>query len=206
MDTKEYILDLLSRGSSPAAAAQLAGVSQSYVAQLQKEPLFAEKLALALQKNIDERDTRNKKIQNLHDEYLDLEGKTLAQLKNSLWNMRPGEKVRLLQVLASKKEPPASIQPLLDNAPKQVVSISIPTAIAAQFVMNTKKEIVGLEDGVTFSALPSKELAKQAAEDLEMQQQIPLPPPVKSSDLLDMFTQQKKLVPVTSLNEDEVQI
>lgn len=163
MNTKSYILDLLSRGALPHRVADLAGVTPAYVSQLQALPEFQEALAEKRQQNMAEKQGRIGRVQKIHDDYLSMEEsllKTLSmQVKGNL--LRPIEQMKLLQIVASKKEPPPILSPEESGAGSTnvaITNISMPVHIANKFVLNSQKEIIGLENGTSFAPMSAKGL------------------------------------------------
>ena len=71
MDTRAYILDLLSRGASAADTARLANCSPAYISQLQGDAQFSAELAEKRALHAAERDSRAQKVQKIHQNYLE---------------------------------------------------------------------------------------------------------------------------------------
>lgn len=198
MDNRAYILDMLSRGASAADIARNLAISPTYISQLQSDADFAQELAAKRAAHAAERDSRATKVQNIHDKYLSLEERLLdtltVQAKANL--LKPIEQMKLLQVVASKKEP---MQPLANPSSTQVnvvTQITLPAQIAQQFVLNANREIVGMESGQSFAPMSTENLAKLASK-----RALPEPKPQLQSnnDILKMFA-------LNNINADEVKI
>lgn len=186
MDTRAYILDLLSRGAAPADVARIASCSPSYISQLQGEADFAQELAEKRAFFASERDERAQKTQKIHDSYLALEETLLDSLSQQAKArlLRPIEQMKLLQIVGMKKEP-ASVQAPVQPSINVVTQISLPAQIAQQFVLNEQKEIIGMEDGRSFAPMNTK-----ALQELAKQRALPAPKPqlAKTEDIMRMFT------------------
>lgn len=186
MDNRSYILDLLSRGASAADVARLANCSPAYISQLQGDPTFSSELAEKRAIHAAERDGRAQKVQKIHQQYLELEDvllqKLSVQAKAGL--LKPIEQMKLLQVVAGKKEPLNPLENTQSAAPQGITSITLPVQIAAQFVLNTNKEIIGTTSGESFAPMSTKGLQEMAA-----QRALPKPKEqvTKTEDILRMF-------------------
>lgn len=168
MDNRNYILDLLSRGAAPADVARIVGCSPSYISQLSGDSAFAQELAEKRAGHINERNSRAQKVQAIHDKYLAIEETLLENLgKQAKANLlKPIEQMKLLQVVAGKKEPPAAIQEGLGSsgAPGvQITNITLPMAVAQKFVLNENREIIGTESGMSFAPMSGSALKTFAA-------------------------------------------
>ncbi len=200
MNTQGYICDLLARGTTQEMAAQLAQVSAGYVSQLLAQEAFAAAVEQKRAGFLIERNERNQRVQDIHDDYLRLEKLTVSTLERDLSIMRPGERVKLLQVLGSKREPMA---PLVDpraaaGMPALAVTVNLPKQIAAQFVLNSNREVIGMDDGKIFAPLSTKALvaeakAQEVEEAVARAAAIPAPkvraPAIPSSaDIMSLFS------------------
>lgn len=186
MDNRAYILDLLSRGAGASDVARLASVSPAFISQLQSDPQFAQELAEKRALHAAERDSRANKTQAIHKKYLDLEenllDKLTIQAKSGL--LKPIEQMKLLQIVAAKKEPIGPLDPAAQQGQVQhITQISLPVQIAAQFVLNQNKEIVGTTDGKSFAPMSTRGLQDMANRALPA----PKPQMHKSEDILRMF-------------------
>lgn len=187
MDTRAYILDLLSRGASATDVARLANCSPSYISQLQGDEQFAAELSEKRAVHAAERDGRAQKVQKIHQNYLELEEillqKLSVQAKAGL--LKPIEQMKLLQVVASKKEPLNPLENTQTAAPASVTQITLPVQIAAQFVINHNKEIIGTDSGQSFAPMSTKGLQEMAAK-----RALPAPKEQlnKTEDILRMFS------------------
>lgn len=199
MHDRAYILDLLSRGAGAADVARVVGCTASYVSQLQDQEDFARELAEKRAAHIAERNGRSKKVQEIHDKYLGIEeillDKLSLQAKAGL--LKPIEQMKLLQVVAGKKEP-ASI---LNDAPGagtgnvlNVTNISLPAMIAAKFVMNERNQIIGTENGVSFAPMSGNALKELAAVEekrnvlnTENRASVPTPQVTDTKEILSLF-------------------
>ncbi len=168
MDNRSYILDLLSRGAIAADVARTVGCSPAYISQLSGDPGFAQELAEKRAGILAERNTRAQKVQKIHDKYLDIEETLLHNLGNQARAnlLKPIEQMKLLQVVAGKKEPGNSGQEALaqqNNTQVNITNISLPSMIAAKFVLNEKREIIGTEDGMSFAPMSGNSLKELSA-------------------------------------------
>lgn len=156
-----YLLDLLSRGVQQSIAAAQAGVSQSYLSQLLKDEDFLLALERKRSERFSERQEKEAKASRIHGMYLELEEEVLKNLKLNMGMLRTGEKVRLLQALASKKAPTETSSPLegQNSGPATVVNIRLPQAAATRFIMDQNRDIIGIEQvGAVGEASVQKEL------------------------------------------------
>lgn len=177
MDNRNYILDLLSRGAIAADVARTVGCSPSYISQLTGDPRFAQELAEKRASVLAERNTRAQKVQKIHDKYLDIEETLLHNLGNQARAnlLKPIEQMKLLQVVAGKKEPGVSADEAAlqqNNTQVNITNISLPSMIAAKFVLNEKREIIGTEDGMSFAPMSGNGLKElQAKKEQEVLQE-----------------------------------
>lgn len=171
MDTQNFIIDLLARGCSQEDAARLSQVSPGYVSQLLTAEDVKKKVEERRAVYKAEQDQRAQRVQQIHDDYLRVEKQTLASLERDMGMMRPGERVKLLSVLAAKKEP----APLLatgteSGAPRISVQVVLPAIVAQKFVMNERREIIGMDNGTTFAPMNSSRLVAEAREQAALEQ------------------------------------
>lgn len=164
-DTKKMVLELLVRGASHADAARVADVSIGYITQLMSEPEFAKEVAVRKAATMADFTTREDRASKIYEMHLTLEEKILQNLTRQVNFMKPGEQLKLLQVVSAKKAPPSP--PVLPNAGQNatLVTISVAQTNNSQFVMNSNKQIVAVGDTTLapMSANQLKEMAKAYA-------------------------------------------
>ncbi len=188
MHDRDYILDLLSRGAAAADVARIVNCSASYISQLLNEEAFARDLASKRSVHLSERNSRAQKVQAIHDQYLTIEETLLRNLgqqaKANL--LKPIEQMKLLQVVAGKKEPAQAMQENISPGQiTNITNISLPAMVAAKFVLNENKEIIGTESGTSFAPMSGVALKSFAEERTPERKAIPQIS--KTEDIMNLF-------------------
>lgn len=147
MANKEYIQELLARGTPPAQCAQLVGCTPGYITQLCADEAFSAEVDKLRNTRMADRVRREERVDKIHDMYLDLEEAVLQDLRRNVGILRAGEKARLLGALAAKKAPTSAAAPsnVVNQTAIGVVQITVPAAALPQFVLDKNMDIIGLE-------------------------------------------------------------
>ena len=159
--TEERALVLLGQGFSPEIVANSIGVSVSRISQLLSEDEFARKVTelrfLSLSKH-SERD----------NEYDNIEDRLLKKLKDVIpFMMKPGEIVNALcRVNAAKRRGSGGVSNITEQ--QTVVSITLPTQIINNFIVNSNNQItkVGERNLVTIQSGNMANLLERAKQNV----------------------------------------
>lgn len=145
---------LLTSGVTRSEAALALGITPSAVTQLAETPQVASALEEA-QARIDQRATL------IDEKYDTLEEKLLNQLDRTLpLLLRPLEISKVLQAVNGAKRR-GSGHRAQDSGPTRILSLNIPVALQAKFVMNSSNQVV--EAGTqTLVTMPSANIPKMA--------------------------------------------
>jgi hypothetical protein len=150
MTPKETAIALLSQGLSTSQVAAACGVSDSYISQLRADPEVTaaiESAAVQLTVKDIQFDTR---LENAEELALDRIEKTLG-----FANM--GQALAAFRVLNGARRRKDAATTIADNSVTVNVSLTLPAAASARYVVNSSNEIVEVE-GKTMSTATPKSL------------------------------------------------
>jgi len=152
---KDRIQKLLGSGLSPALVATVVGCDPSFISQLLSESDFALKVAEMRVHDIEELKVRDSKYDSLEDQFLE-------RLENLLPMMlKPRDVLSALQVINNaKRRSEAFITPQAPTTVNNIVLLQLPTKTVNQFELNSKNEIISIDDQALV-AMPTSSLMKE---------------------------------------------
>jgi hypothetical protein len=165
--TKEHIIALLSQGIPAAQVAAAAGVSESYISQLRSDPELA-----AL---ISTQETAKLEKNTAFDNTLErAELMALEKIEKNLPFANMGQAMAAFKILNSaRKRADAFGAAQTDQSTNITVNLTLPSAAAARYVVNSSNEIVEVE-GQTMITATAKRLDSLLAQRASAQLQQPV--------------------------------
>ena len=146
MTPKEQAISLLAQGLSTSQVAAACGVSDSYISQLKAEPETQEAISAA---------SASASLEDLaFDNRLEsAESLALERIEKSLSFANMGQALSAFRILnAAKKRKDAGIAPSQQVTVN--VSLTLPAAASARYVINAQNEIVEVEGKTMVTATP----------------------------------------------------
>lgn len=151
---KNKIKRMLISGVKAADVSKAVGVSEGYISQLMDDVNFAKDVQAGRAGNAVGR-------VNLNAKYDSVEEKLLTRLEQNIPNLyKTNDIVNALRVVGSRKREPIVEKPPEFNG-NQVVHLHLSPRIANKFILNGRKDIIGLGEQ-TFIPMSSLELLKEA--------------------------------------------
>ena len=164
--TKEHIIALLSQGIPAAQVAAAAGVSESYISQLRSDPELA-----AL---ISTQETAKLEKNTAFDNTLErAELMALEKIEKNLPFANMGQAMAAFRILNSARKRSDAFATPADQSTNITVNLTLPSAAAARYVVNSSNEIVEVE-GQTMITATAKSLDSLLAQRASAQLQQPV--------------------------------
>lgn len=158
---------LLAAGSTKSEAAEALGITPSAVTQLA----------------LDEQIQKSSKLDSKYDS---IENKLLDQLERTIpMLMRPDQIARTLQIVNGAKRRGVAAQ--LDNTPKQVISLTLPTTIQNRFVLNSSNQVVaaGNQELVTMQSANVQKLLENSNVNSSIEKELGFDSPAEAKSSSD---------------------
>jgi hypothetical protein len=163
---KEQIIALLSQGIPAAQVAAAAGVSESYISQLRSDPELA-----AL---ISTQETAKLEKNTAFDNTLErAELMALEKIEKNLPFANMGQAMAAFRILNSARKRSDAFATPTDQSTNITVNLTLPSAAAARYVVNSSNEIVEVE-GQTMITATAKSLDSLLAQRASAQLQQPV--------------------------------
>ena len=143
--TKEHIIALLSQGISAAQVAAAAGVSESYISQLRADP--------ELSALITSQSTAKLETDAVFDNTLErAELMALEKIEKNLPFANMGQAMAAFRILNSARKRSDAFATATDQSTNITVNLTLPSAAAAKYVVNSSNEIVEVEGQTMITA------------------------------------------------------
>lgn len=138
--TENRVMELLASGVTVPQVAAAIGISESRIAQLLSNDLFASELGTRRFKALAKHNARD-------SEYDDIEDKLIKQLKDTLpMLMQPEKILRAIQVInAAKRRGTSSTGAITEK--QTVIKLTLPIQVLNKFSTNASNQVVTVETG-----------------------------------------------------------